>query len=263
MLIARSPVGRSFEYYRDLIVEIVKVELKTRHFQNLLGPLWWLLDPVLNALMFFFLTTVLFQAGSGVPYLLFILTMTISWRWFSKSVNNAPTGLLTYQGVLRRTNFPPLVIPFASAAVELVFFMFGFVVLIAALLLGGVVPNWTWVALPLIVFVQLVLTLALSTFLSVVGLFLRDLSQVMWLVTGLWFYMSPAIYPIDRVPERFRWLYDLNPFATLMPAYKDVLIDGKIPDVERLVMWLGISSVLLILALEFFRRLRGRFYKVL
>jgi lipopolysaccharide transport system permease protein len=189
--------------------------------------------------------------------------MTIFWRWFSKSINSAPELLLAYQGILRQTNFPVLVIPFATAAVELVFFFFGFVVLLAALVIGGVKLSWVALLLPWPFFVQLVLTVALSTMLASVGVFLRDLGQVVHLFTGIWFYLSPGIYPIEKIPEAYRQLYQINPFATLMPAYKAILLDGQMPNVEALAVWTGVSAALLGLSMAVLRRLRPRFYKVL
>lgn len=259
----RPRLARNYEYYRDLVVEIVKVELKTRHFQRLLGPAWWLLDPVLYALMFFFLTTVLFRQSSGPGFLLFILTMVIAWRWFSKSVDGAPTAVLAYQTVIKQTVFPSLILPLAFAAVEMAFFAFGFAVLLGVLLLAGVRFSWVIIHLPIIMLVQLTFTLALVTFLSAAGVFLRDLNQVVYLVTGIWFYLSPGIYPVERIPERIRFVYYLNPFATILPAYKSVLLDAVVPNFSGLFTWLAVSVVLLGLSVRFFRSVQPKFFKVL
>lgn len=261
--IAKFDLNRNLEYYRDLILGIVKMELKTRHFQKLLGPFWWLLDPVFYALLFFFLTTILFRYSSGPNHLLFILTMVITWRWFAKSMDSAPTMILAYQGILKQTNFPVMILPFVSAAVELMFFLFGFAVLLAVLLLSGIQFSWVIVFLPAILLVQLLFTLPLTIFLSAMGVFLRDLSQVIPLITGIWFYLSPGIYSIERIPERFRFLYYFNPFATFMPSYKAVLLDGQPPNLVGLLIWFGISCILLWIALKFFRRAQGRFFKLL
>lgn len=251
------------EYYRDLIYEAVRAELAARHFGKLLGPLWWLLEPVLMAGLYFFITTVMFSFSGGAHFLMLILTSVIAYRWFSKTVDSSPLLVTSYQGVLKQTNFPVTVLLLVNVATELMFFLFGLAVLLVAAWIAGFPPSPALVALPLIMLVEGLLILGLSSFLALAGAYLRDLAQVVWLGTSVLFYLSPGIYPIERVPEGLRPFYALNPFATLLPAYASVILDGRLPPLLPLLIWLVIGVAVSFVGVIAFTRSRRRFFKLL
>ena len=256
-------VARDFEYLRDLVVETVKAELNARHFKRVLGPAWWLLDPLLMAFLYFFITTVMFHYGGGRSFLLYIMIATVSWRWFSRSIDNAPLLIGSYQGVLKQTNFPPIAVLLIFAATELVFFVMGLGVVMVIVTCAGHLPGPSVALLPLIVLVQLLLTVGLMTYLALAGVFLRDVSQITYLVTGVWFYLSPGIYPVDSIPPSLRWIFALNPFSTLFPAYESVLLKGEVPPLVPLLVWLVAGAALCAFSIRQFEKNRLKFYKLL
>ena len=257
------PTARQVEHFRDLVFETVRAELKARNFRSVLGTAWWLLDPLLMALLYFFITTVMFSYGGGRDFLLYIVIATVSWRWFSRCLDNGPMLITSYKGVLKQTNFPAFAVLAIFAVTELTFFLFGLAVVEAVLLCCGVMPGASLVWLPLIVLVQLMLSLGLMTILAVIGVFLRDVGHVTYLFTAVWFYLSPGIYPASRIPPGLRWLYAFNPFATIFPAYESVLLRGRAPDVAALLAWLAAGTILFCLSIRFFHEQRMKFYKLL
>lgn len=263
MLAALRPTPREVEHFRDLVLETVKAELKARNFRSVLGTAWWLLDPLLMALLYFFITTVMFRYEGGRDFLLYIVMATVSWRWFSRCIDNAPLLIPSYKGVLKQTNFPAYAVLAIFAATELAFFLFGLVVVEAVLFACGILPGPGIVWLPLVVLVQLALTVGLMTLLAVIGVFLRDVGHVTYLFTAVWFYLSPGIYPPSRIPPGLKWLYALNPFATIFPAYEAVLLHGRTPDLVALGLWLVAGVIMSILSVRFFNKQRIKFYKLL
>lgn len=250
-----------WEHFRDLIFEMVRAELKARHFQRLLGPFWWLLEPALYAFAYFFLTTVLFDFTSGKDHLLFIFSSVIAWRWFSKSIDNAPNLIHAYQSFFKQATLPSKIILVSSAITEFCFFAFALLVLFFVMLVSGIKPTPATLLLPLVIAVQFALTFGLSSLLATAGVFLRDLGNIVYIFTGIWFYLSPGIYPIERVPANLMHIYLMNPWATILPAYRAVLLEGRLPNIPSLLGWLVVSLLLCIVGIKFFDRMRTRFYR--
>ena len=99
-------------------------------------------------------------------------------------------------------------------------------------------------ALPLVILVEGTLILGIASFLALAGVYVRDLAQVVWLGTSVLFYLSPGIYPIERVPAGLRPFYGLNPFATILPSYVTVILDGTLPPLAPLLIWLVIGLLI-------------------
>lgn len=251
------------EYYRDLVYEAVRAELGARHFGKLLGPLWWLLEPLLMASLYFFITTVMFSFSGGTHFLMLILTSVIAYRWFSKTIDASPALVTSYQGVLKQTNFPVTVLLFVNVVTEAMFFLFGLAILLAASWLAGFPPSPALLALPLVILVEGTLILGIASFLALAGVYVRDLAQVVWLGTSVLFYLSPGIYPIERVPAGLRPFYGLNPFATILPSYVTVILDGTLPPLAPLLIWLVIGLLIALAGVVAFTRSRRRFFKLL
>ena len=264
MALAKQTWKYQGEYYKDLTFEMVKAELKARHFQKLLGPIWWLLEPTFMALIYFFLTTVMFRSSTGTHHLLFIFTAVIAWRWFSKTVDNSPSIVLSYAGLFKQTNFPAAIVLFVTATTEMVFFLSGLTVLIMFGMGFGVFPTVAYIYLPIVILTQLFFSFGIASILATLGVFVRDLAQIIYVFTSIWFYLSPGIYPVEMVPQRFLKYYYMNPFATIMPAYRSIMIDGKPPsDIHLLLLWFVFGIILTIIGVKFFLRTKPKFYKYL
>src|SRR6202158_385554 len=156
-----TPV-KEFLDNKELILYLVKAELKARHFRKLLGPLWWLFEPLMMSIVYLFLSTFLFKSSSGSNQLLFILVAVIAWRWFSKSVDESPSMLTSYGSVLSRTNLPLLPFVYVSTIVNMVYFLTGLVVIFAILLLFGIPLTSNIVFLPFVMLVQILFIIGVT-----------------------------------------------------------------------------------------------------
>jgi len=254
---------KAFTNNKDLIMYLVKAEIKSRHFRKLLGPLWWLFEPLSMAIVYYFLTIIVFHSSTGSNQFLFILIAVITWRWFSKSIDESPLLLGSYASIIGRTNFPLLPLLYVYSGLQLVFFAAGIVVIFAFLAAYGIPLTYNIIFLPFIMLVQGTFIIGLSSILARVGVFVKDVGSAVWVFTGIWFYLSPGIYSETLIPQQYRFLYEINPWATIFPAYRAVLLDGTAPDFTKLAIWLGIFSVMMIIGLKVLSRNRGRIYKEL
>jgi ABC-type polysaccharide/polyol phosphate export permease len=254
---------------RRLIRYLVQADLKKKGADTLLGNLWWVLDPILQMLVYVVLVTIIFQRDTPA-YPLFIFAAILPWKWFTSSINDAIVSVTAQERLIKQIHFPKIVLPFAATVAGLVNFGFGLIGLAGLLIL--LFPDRisvTLVLLPIIAAVQFVFTLALTFLVAATNVFYRDLGNVSRHVLRLWFYLSPAIYSISQVDHIVQenpilgHLFNLNPFTILFEAYRAVIYSGELPRWSTLGALFLASLVLLLVATWLFKRVEPAFAKIL
>lgn len=252
-----------------LVRYLVGADLKRTHADTALGQAWWLLDPILQMLVYYFLFAVIFQRTTA-DFLLFLFAAILPWKWFSTTVNSAMNSVVGRQGLIRQVQFPKIVLPVAATVAETFSFAIGLIAL-AILFVPYHDRLSIWVlTIPLIAAVQFVFGLAVAIILAAANAFYRDVANVMGHLIRLLFYVSPALYGLWEVPnEMLRSLMMLNPFAVLLTAYRTVtwgtekVHHGTQPDVLALGILLAVSTILLVVAVALFKRVEPAFARIL
>lgn len=240
---------------------MVSAALKKQNVRTVLGYVWWLLDPLLLMAVYVLLVSVLFKRG-GEDYPVFVLTAVLAWKWFAGGVQQAMSFTVGRESLMRRAAFPRAVLPIAAVSAEALHFAFGLVALAAFAFAFGISPHPVLVLLPVVVLVQFALTLAVAFFLSALNVFFRDVAKLASHAFRVGFYLSPGLYALSSVPAEYRSLYELNPFATLFPAYRAIVMEHSVPDATALGAVAGGSLLLLLVGYAFFVRLAPAFTKV-
>lgn len=238
---------------KDLLRFLVLSNLKSDYSDLVLGYLWWLISPLLLIVSYYFLVVIIFQRG-GENYHLFIGIGILAWRYFVVSINQSMGSIANGSSVIYEIDFPKAVLTMANVASNLVYFSLGMVVVFGLLVASGIMPTPLVAFVPVIMAIQVILTLAVSLMLALVAVYLRDIQNVMRFVTRGIFFLSPALYPVTRIPEQFRGIYMLNPFATLFTSYRDVMLYGEMPPLGYLAVTFVISVLLLVVAFVVFVR---------
>jgi len=252
-----------------LVRYLVGADLKRTHADTALGQAWWLLDPILQMLVYYFLFAIILQRETP-DFLLFLFAAILPWKWFSTTVNGAMNSVVGRQGLIRQVQFPKIVLPVASTVAETFSFAIGLIAL-AILFIPYHDRLSIWVlAIPVIAAVQLVFSLGVAIILAAANAFYRDVANVMGHLLRLLFYVSPALYALWEVPnETLRNLMMLNPLAVLLTAYRTVIwgtetVDhGTQPDFLALGILLVVSLGLLVLAVALFKRVEPAFARIL
>jgi ABC-type polysaccharide/polyol phosphate export permease len=232
--------------YRDLLYNLVVRDLKVRYKNSLLGILWSLLNPLLMMLVFTFVFKFLTGGSRLEAYPAFILSGVLAWNLFSTSVMGATGSIVSNAHLIKKVYFPREVLPVAVVLSNLVNYLVALPVyfLLAALL--GKAPTVWVLLLPAVILVQLLFTLGISFILSTVNVFYRDTQIVMEVVLMAWFFMSPVFYSITEVApggaqvlgltlssyDVQRWLRILNPMASIIASYRDVIYWGARPGLD-------------------------------
>jgi len=241
--------------YRDLLWLWTLREVQVRYKQSLLGIAWAVVQPLALTIIFTIVFSQLVRVDTGdIPYPIFSYTALVPWTFFATSLSFGIGSLVNSMNLVTKICFPREILPLASVGAALVDFAVSAAILACMMLLSGVTPGWVslWVV-PLLA-LQVVLTVAVVLLGSAVLVFFRDVRFVVPLLTQVWMYATPIIYPVELVPERFRTLYFLNPLASIIDGYRRVLLTGETPRLEALAVGAAVSLALLVTGYVFFKR---------
>jgi ABC-type polysaccharide/polyol phosphate export permease len=224
--------------FRTLIATLVIRELRARYRGSFLGFLWSFLNPL--CLMGVYV--LVFAVYLRVPmekYAIFLFTGLLPWLWFSQSLGHATSVIVGSGGLVKRILFPAEILPLVSVLSNLANFLLSLPLLLVFLLAFGIYPGPWLVLLPVLLLLQLLLTVGLALPLAALNVHLRDVEQILTNFLVLLFFLSPILYPVDTVPQTLhlgdaltlplRPLYFLNPVAGLVQGYQNVIFFGRAP----------------------------------
>jgi lipopolysaccharide transport system permease protein len=260
---------REIQSRRRLIRYLVQADLKKKGADTILGNVWWVLDPLLQMLVYVLLVSVILDRKQA-DYPLFIFAAILPWKWFTTAVGDAITSVSSQDRLIKQLQFPKIVLPTAATVAGVVNFAFGCVALAGLLLLFYRDRATPYLALlPVIATVQFVFTLAVAYAVSAVNVFYRDVGNVSRHALRLWFYLSPGLYGVatlksigDHYPLLIQAM-SFNPFFVLFNGYRAVIYDGQMPDWTSLGVLFVASIGLLALTTVLFKRVEPSFAKVL
>jgi lipopolysaccharide transport system permease protein len=271
-----SQAVREIRSRRRLIRYLVLADLKKKGADTVLGNVWWVLDPLLQMLVYVLLVSVILNK-SQPDYPLFIFAAILPWKWFTTAITDAIYSVSSQDRLIKQLQFPKIVLPTAATVAGVVNFAFGFIALGGLLLLfyrERATPYL--VLLPLIAAVQFVFTLAIAYAVAAINVFYRDVGNVSRHALRLWFYLSPGLYSLSVLDASstfqsnpiLRVAAHANPIAILFEAYRAVIYgkpDGvpHAPDFSSLLTLLLASVVLLAFGTIVFKRVEPSFAKVL
>jgi len=241
--------------YRELLYFFIWRDLKVRYQQTVIGVSWVILQPVLTTFAF----SLLFGRLAGLPsdelpYPVFYFAGLLPWMYFSQSANRATNTLVDHQRVITKVYFPRLLLPVSAVLAGLIDFGIGFVVLALLLPFYRIVPTAAALTLPFFVGLVIAASLAVGMWLSALHALYRDVRYAVQFLLTFWMFVSPVAYPSSLVPERWRWLYGLNPMAGAIDGMRWALGGLHPPDPTLLAASTVAVAVLLIGGLVFFQR---------
>ncbi|MCU4138621.1 MAG: ABC-type polysaccharide/teichoic acid/polyol phosphate export permease [Thermodesulfobacteria bacterium] len=238
---------------RDLVKYLVITNLKLTHRNMILGYLWWIITPFLWVVIYWLLIAIIFKRGEP-NYALFLACALLPWRAFSLSVSKSITCISSQEKIIKQVAFPKIVLPISVVFSNSVNLLISIVVLIVIALFYGIIPTFNLLFLPLIILTQLLFTLGISIFFSIIGIYFVDIQNIMQFILRVWLYLSPSLYSIERVPENLRDIFMLNPFTPIFISYRNVIMYGQMPVMKPLFITLFLSFVILWCGLWFFSK---------
>ncbi len=251
--------------YRGLIQSLVVRDLKARYRGSVLGFFWSFVNPLLLLLIYTFVFTVVLPGSHPKelePYALFMFCGILPWTWFSSSVLEASTVLISGGNLIKKVLFPAEVLPIVTVLANMVHFFLGLPILLGFLIYFRHPLNATdLVWFPVVVLAQLLLTVSLALIVSALTVHFRDLKDLLANLMTLWFFATPIIYPMSLAAGVGQGLskrvLDLNPFTHLAISYQEILFyDGPFGHWKWLLALLVASAALFVAGYALFDRLR-------
>jgi lipopolysaccharide transport system permease protein len=247
--------------YRELIYFLTWRDLKIRYKQSVLGVLWAVLNPVVNMVVFtIFFGNLAKIPSDGIPYPIFSYTGLLPWGFFAAALGVSARSMLHGGAMVSKIYFPRIILPLSSVFANLVDFLIAFVVLIGMMFFYQITPTINMVWLPVFILLAIITALGVGLWFSTLLVMYRDVNYLLPIVTQLWFFISPVVYASSSVPERFRWLYALNPMSGVIEGFRWALLGNTLSmSAVSMAISAGISITLFISGLFFFRRMERIF----
>jgi ABC-type polysaccharide/polyol phosphate export permease len=260
---------------RRLVRYLVQADIHKRGADTLLGNVWWVLDPLLQMVVYVVFLSIVVRNGPP-DYPLFIFSAILPWKWFSASITDATTSIVRHDQLIKQIQFPKLVLPVAATTAGIISFAFGTIALGLLMIFFADRISPYLLFIPVIAAVQFVFTLACAFLVAAGNVFFRDLGNVVGHVLRLWWFLSPGLYSLatlEQVPFFQRnpvliTIASANPFAILFEAYRMVIYGTPTgppgpPNLTSLAVLLVASTGLLAVTTIIFKRLEPNFAKVI
>ncbi len=218
--------------------------MKAQAKQSLLGYLWVVLPPLFQTGIFSLLFEGLLriEMTDRVPYSLYLYCMALPWQMFANMVSQGTISLVGHAGLVKQVYFPKEVVILAAMSAEGVKTLVASAVLVGFMVYFGIGAGIHLLWLPLVVAIQLLFSLGLVLPFALFNAFARDISKVIHIAISFWMYLTPVVYPLEKVPAEYRSVYLLNPMATLLHSYRQVVLENRMPDVSSLLVAALISA---------------------
>jgi ABC-2 type transport system permease protein len=237
-----SALGGGRRRFLDLLWLMSTTEFKRTYFGTVLGYVWSLVRPLLLFAVLLFVFTKIVRLGSEVPnYAVLLLLNIVLFTFFSEATSAAVGSVVGQEGVVRKTQFPRLVIPLAVVLTAFFNLCLNLLIVFVFILAWGVEPTWSWLLFPVGLAMLFLFTTAVSVLLSVLYVRFRDVMIIWAVLAQTLLYATPVIYPIEIVPEAYKDVILLNPLAPIFEQIRIWVLDPAAPTVTGIAGgWVGL-----------------------
>jgi len=247
-----------FWKYNNLLRELVVRDIKVRYRRSSLGLIWTMLYPLLTMLIMTMVFSNLFTMNIE-HFPVYFLTGSILFAFHTEGTSQALMSIVSNAGLLRKVYIPKYLFPFSRILSALVNLGFAFIALLVVMLFTGAPfhPTLPLVIIPLAYLIMF--STGLGLMLSSLNVFFRDINHMYGIVTLLWTYMTPLFYPVEIIPDRFKWVYEWNPMYYYIDYARSLILQGQVPGLFLNVVCFTTGFLVLIAGLFVFYRTQDRF----
>jgi lipopolysaccharide transport system permease protein len=255
---------KSIWEYRELLYFLVWRDLKVRYKQTAIGIAWTILQPLISMLIF----TVIFGylgriPSDGVPYPIFAFCGLLPWTYFAAALNRCMVSVVADTQLVSKVFFPRLLLPLAGTMSGLIDFFISLFLFLGLMIWYGFALTWWLLVLPVFLLLALLTALGVGLWFAALNVRYRDIGYIVPFVTQVWMFASPVIYPASMIPERYRWLYSLNPMAGVIEAFRWTLLGKANPDFSMMALSTVVVIIVFAGGVFFFRRMERTFADVI
>jgi len=246
--------------YRDLLATLAWRDVSVRYKQSFVGIGWAIIQPIMTMIVF----TIIFGnfaklPSDGIPYPIFTYCALLPWNYFARSLGDSSDSLVGSSQLITKVYFPRLVLPLSRVFAGLVDFSIGFVILIGLMFWYRISPTVGLLLLPLFLLIAMIAALGGGLWLTALNVKYRDVKFVVPFVIQFLMYASPVAYSTSIIPERWQWIYSLNPMVGVIEGFRWALLGREVPNFSMLYVPTGIILILLVSGLYYFKSMEKTF----
>jgi lipopolysaccharide transport system permease protein len=241
--------------YREVFYFLAWRDVKVRYRQSVFGVGWAILQPLLLMLVFVAFVHVLqVRPRNSVPYPVFALAALVPWTLFSQALTSSSESIVREVNIVSKVFFPRVILPLASTAAFLLDFVISLGLLLVMMLGFSVYPTWTVVWIPAFTVLLLLVSLGVGVLLAALNALYRDIHAIVPFLAQVWLFASPVAYSSSLVPERWQFVYALNPMVGVIDGFRWSLLGATRPDLGMLAVSTAATVVFFFLSIKYFRR---------
>lgn len=249
--------------YRELLWVLTMRDIKVRYKQTVLGAAWAIIRPFITMVIFSVVFGQLAKMPSdGYPYPVFVYAGLLPWTFFATAIGTSGQSLVGSAHLVSKVYFPRLIIPLSSVGAGLVDLLVSTGILMLMMLWYGVGWSVNLLAAPLLLLAVVFIALGVGTLLSALTVAYRDFTHLTPFVVQIWMYITPVIFPVSLVPERWQWLLYLNPMTGLVEGFRSAFL-GKPFDLQGLAISFAIAIAVFAVGVAYFEKVERRFADII
>ncbi len=241
--------------YRELAYFFVWRDLKVRYKQTVIGVLWAILQPFMAMVVFsVFFGRFVGIPSDGIPYPVFVYAGLLFWNYFSFGLSHSANSMVENGSIIKKIYFPRLIIPIASSLTGIIDFFFATIVLMGLMVYYHYLPYLTIVFyIPLLLGITFLSAMGIGCFLASINVKYRDVRYALPFFIQMLMFVTPVIYPVSIVGEKYRWLLALNPMSSVIETARAVLFGGLV-EWSLILISLGMAFIFFLLGIIYFRK---------
>ncbi len=241
---------------------LTQKDLKAKYKHSYLGYLWSIALPLAQALVFF----AVFKIIIRIPmenYTLFLITGLFMWQWIANSISTSAQVYLGNASIVKKINFERSLLPLSIVIVDMFHFIVSIPIILVFLLYYGEQPSFIWlIGVPVILIAQSIFVFSVSLVAASMNLFFRDMERILNVGLMLWFYLTPVLYPLSMIPDKYKWVFNINPASHLVTAWRALFLENVILW-ESILIFASFSLLLCLGSFWIYNSLKWRFAEVI
>ena len=244
--------------YRQMLISLVKKDLRGRYKASVLGFFWTFINPLLQLLVYTVVFSVVMRAGIEKFYI-FVFVALVPWIFFSSSLTGGANIIVMNQDMIQKIYFPRIILPISYVTSCFVNMLFSLGAVLIVMIFAHAPFHWTILLIPIPLFLLLVFCCGIGSILAALTVFFRDVIHLYSVCTLALMYLTPIFYPIDSIPlEISRWYY-LNPMVHYLSYFRNLVLYGTLPTVAENFACIGISALTFAFGMFIFSKMQKRF----
>jgi lipopolysaccharide transport system permease protein len=245
--------------YRELLYFLTWRDIKVRYKQTVMGAAWAIIQPLFMMLIFAVFFGILIGVPTeGMPFLIFYYCGLLPWTFVGNGVVNSSMSLINSSNLITKVYFPRILVPLAATGAGLVDLLISSLILLGLGIYYKMNLGTSIVVIPLLLLLSVFLTLAVGIWLAALIVKYRDIRHVLPFVLQIWMFLTPIIYPMGVVPDKWQWIVQINPLTGVVEGIRASLM-GRALDKQALFVSVGITAAMLLCGIYTFRRIEKTF----